>query len=687
MRTPLLLAPFLSFILACGDKEEAGSGDEGGGGGTDSGQTGECDKSVDFDCDGAADDDDCAPDDPYTYPGATEIPYDEKDNDCAGDGDLVDVDGDGFIGESAGGDDCNDGNPEIHPGSAEVCYDGIDQDCDGLPVDNDSETNDCDGDGHEGRGTSATDCDDEDPAVNPDAAEIWYDGIDQDCDVSSDFDQDGDGEDSDDYGGLDCDDVDAETLSTALERLDGVDRNCDGLIDELTTYDAVSSWFGNAASSDGLFGFAFAPLDDYDGDGLVEVGVGGPLSGSDSSCDSDSTACGGWVSVMSVGVEDGIPAEVALSHVEGRRAVLSTAGDWLGFDLANLGDLDGDGWSELAVGAPTGTDDAHPGAIYLFSGADLAAGDVAHTDALTTVTGEDYLGLDVGRMGDLDGDGLSELVGGATDPVYGSASGLQQWLGVWDGATLDAGGELSEADALARLSAGAIGGTSLGGQDWDGDGAPDLIVSANTGGNGYLLLVPSTDLSGGAELSAADYPQVGGGTDAELGARLSDQGDLDGDGYPELAVGAPGVTTDDEGGGEVYVLPASALSAEGTAADLATFTVRGVLPFGRLTVTGDRGGDVDGDGLSELLVSHVGGSSSAVVRGTSYLFFGPTVAAGGTVEADSGEASFPTRTDDDQYGFAGLFWDVDGDGDDDLTIGAPYYQNVGSALAFRSDFP
>jgi hypothetical protein len=63
---------------------------------------------------------------------------------------------------------------------------------------------DIDGDGF----TNLTDCDDNDFNVNPDATEIWYDGVDQDCDGLSDFDQDGDGEDAFEFGGLDCNDLD-----------------------------------------------------------------------------------------------------------------------------------------------------------------------------------------------------------------------------------------------------------------------------------------------------------------------------------------------------------------------------------------------------------------------------------------------------------------------------------------------
>ena len=110
------LVPVISglVVMACGDKGEDSGSDWTPTDDTDA-SVDECDPSLDADCDGTPDADDCAPEDPYSYPGASEIPYDGADNDCAGDGDLTDVDGDGFEGSSVGGDDCNDGNPDIYP--------------------------------------------------------------------------------------------------------------------------------------------------------------------------------------------------------------------------------------------------------------------------------------------------------------------------------------------------------------------------------------------------------------------------------------------------------------------------------------------------------------------------------------------------------------------------------------------
>ena len=84
-------------------------------------------------------------------------------------------------------------------------------------------TQDDDGDGYE----AWIDCDDADPTVNPDGIEVWYDGVNQDCRGSSDYDQDGDGYDSDLYGGVDCDDADAAVVEDCGSEDTGADDGGD----------------------------------------------------------------------------------------------------------------------------------------------------------------------------------------------------------------------------------------------------------------------------------------------------------------------------------------------------------------------------------------------------------------------------------------------------------------------------
>jgi uncharacterized protein (TIGR03382 family) len=225
----------------------------------------------DNDGDGYGEDVDCDDTDASINPGATETYYDGVDQNCDGLSDY-DADMDGEDSDAFGGGDCDDGDAAVNPSATETYYDGLDQDCDGLSDydqdldgedsdaygggdcdDTDGSVNtsatevyydgvdqDCNGlsdfdedvDGYDALAYGGEDCDDGNFFANPGRSEIWYDGDDGDCDGLSDYDQDYDGEDSDVYGGDDCDDTDASVNSGALEVTDGIDNNCDGVVDE-----------------------------------------------------------------------------------------------------------------------------------------------------------------------------------------------------------------------------------------------------------------------------------------------------------------------------------------------------------------------------------------------------------------------------------------------------------------------
>jgi hypothetical protein len=124
-----------------------------------------------------------------------------------------------------GGTDCDDTRASVRPGAAEVWYDGIDQDCSG------GSDYDADADAFE-RFPYGLDCNDAAAAIRPGAAEVWYDGVDQDCSSGSDYDADADGDDAEAHGGTDCDDARPSVFLGATESRDGLDNDCDDTCDE-----------------------------------------------------------------------------------------------------------------------------------------------------------------------------------------------------------------------------------------------------------------------------------------------------------------------------------------------------------------------------------------------------------------------------------------------------------------------
>ncbi|MEZ4475087.1 MAG: MopE-related protein [bacterium] len=142
---------------------------------------------------------------------------------------CVDGDNDGFGEGCQAGPDCDDGDAAVNPNIIEdgqtLCGDGVDNDCNGS--DTECGERDDDGDGVTDKGG---DCDDSDPAVNPNLPEVPYNGKDDDCDPATrDDDVDGDGFPAVEVGGADCDDRDANINPEARDIPgNGIDEDCDG---------------------------------------------------------------------------------------------------------------------------------------------------------------------------------------------------------------------------------------------------------------------------------------------------------------------------------------------------------------------------------------------------------------------------------------------------------------------------
>jgi hypothetical protein len=585
-----------------------------------------------------------------------------------------DLDEDGWP-RSAG--DCDDADPAVNPGADEVCN-GVDDDCDGY-IDNYADDGadwypDGDGDGYgdpagksinacsapSGHVADNTDCDDADANRNPGMEEIWYDGVDSDCLGDDDYDQDGDGYQSSDYKGEDCDDTSAEAGPHMSEICDdGLDNDCDGTNNGCGIEGTASLADGDAvlqgAAAGDYAGVAVAGAGDVNGDGYDDVLVGSPRADTAGSNAGDAYLLLGPISgTASLSTADAVISGLA-------------AGDLAGTALVGLGDWNGDGFGEIVIGA-YGDDSASSGAgaAYILEGP-VATGSV--TDAVATVLGSadnDGLGYAVARIRDVNADTIPDLLVGAygSDSTGSNAGSAYLFTGPITGQVTTSSAAASFHGDRDGDSAGwAVGGAG----DTNGDAISDLIVGApssdNTATDAGVAAIFLGTPAGSVSLSSADAVLTGVAASDAAGYAVAGAGDVNGDGYDDVVVGAYGADDAATSGGVAYIIQGPMVGTKSLAD--AEIIVRGDSASGRLGIAVAAAGDINSDGMGDVLLGadrYYGG------LGAAYLVLGGSF---GSFDASASDAMLEGETYSDWAGasVAGA-GDTNADGRDDVLVGA-----------------
>jgi hypothetical protein len=400
---------------------------------------------------------------------------------------------------------------------------------------------------------------------------------------------------------------------------------------------------------------------DVNGDGLADLIVGAPVA-------DPSGRSNAGESYVVFGKANSSPIDLAALGAGGFLINGIDAGDYSGFSVSAAGDVNGDGLADLIVGAGS----ADPGGIsaagesyVVFGKTDSMTVDLAALGTggfrIDGIDADDRSGVSVSGAGDVNGDGLADLIVGAPYADRGGASLSGESYVVFGKAdptpvglaTLGAGGFRIDGIDLGDRSGGSVSGAG----DVNGDGLADLIVGAGSADpGGDVSAGESYVVFGKASSTSVDLAALGtggfriDGIDAgdSSGVSVSGAGDVNGDGLADLIVGAYRA---DAGGdvdaGESYVVFGKASS---TPVDLAMlgvggFRIDGIDAGDRSGVSVSGAGDVNGDGLADLVIgASRGASGGAAEAGESYVVFsGSAPPPAAAVRARSADGD-PPRT-------------------------------------------
>ncbi len=462
------------------------------------------------------------------------------------------------------------------------------------------------------------------------------------------------------------------------------DRNCDGVVAKGTLKHAEYKLAGEKLRD--YAGFWVSTAGDVDSDGLDDVLVG-------AYGDDEGGSLAGAAYLL-LGRSLGQSTRVDLADAD-HKFIGENSRDYAGFIVTSGGDLDGDGLNDILMGAP-GKDDKGPttGAVYVILGRSLGQEYQFHlSDADYRFIGEselDFAGYSLAGVGDVDGDMLDDILIGASGQGEGGESAGAAYLMM--GHQLAGETTIDLADAAYKF----VGETPY---DWagyvvnsagdvDGDGLSDLLIGADgdVGGTqahaSYLVLAKNLGAEKTIDLADSDYKIIGEQS-YDYASQVSSAGDVDGDGLGDIIIGAAGCDAGGPSAGAAYIVLGKSLGS-GPLIDLANadyqFIGESPRDYAGAIVSG--AGDVDGDGLSDVLIGAWQNDSQSLNQGAAYVVLGQSLTHEKMI--DLSQADFKL-IGDSAWDYAGIAvstaGDIDGDGLDDVLVGA-YSDDIQNGAAY-----
>ena len=422
------------------------------------------------------------------------------------------------------------------------------------------------------------------------------------------------------------------------------------------------AWTAESNQADNSFGLSVATAGDVNGDGFADVVVGNK----------------DWT--------NGQFTEGRADVYQGSAAGLMSTSSWtaegnqasaqFGISAATAGDVNGDGYSDLIVGAyQYDNGQADEGGAFVYRGAAAGLSTTAAWTAESNKPGAQF-GYSVATAGDVNGDGFSDVIVAA--PTYDNGENDEGVAFVYHGSVT--GLSTTYAWTAESNQANASFGTSVAtAGDVNGDGFSDVVVGAYGYDNGESAEGRAFVYHGSAAGLSTTYAWTAESNQAFafFGFSVASAGDVNGDGFSDVVVGAHGYDNDEFAEGRAFVYHGST-SGLGATADWTAEPNQAGANFGRSVATA---GDVNGDGFSGVIVGAIGYDNGETDEGRAFVYDGSgtglSTTAAWTAESNQANANFG--------GSVATAGDINGDGYSDVIVGAASYgptDEEGRAFAY-----